>query len=254
MTSAMERDPDAFGGANGAPRQGEQLQAAASGLMDQATRTAEARGSTTMTQVGETLDSVAAAIRSAGDSMREQQPEIAGLVETAAERVQSAGTYLRDHGPREALQTVQQAARSQPALVVGGGLIAGLLVGRLLRGGASAIEPSGSHGRYGSGYDPGTYPDGGFPVGGSSVGGGYGAGYGADVSTAAGGYGTVGGYGTDPGYGITGGGAVGTDVGSTDAMTGRISIDDVLSDGDLMDDSVTGDGVRDEAPSARGAR
>ncbi|MBA2315316.1 MAG: hypothetical protein H0V87_08005, partial [Chloroflexi bacterium] len=44
----------------GAP-QGDRLQEAASGLKDQATRTAEAQASTTMTKAGDTLGQVAQA-------------------------------------------------------------------------------------------------------------------------------------------------------------------------------------------------
>jgi hypothetical protein len=139
MTSGMERDT-ALGGPNGAPRQGDELQSAAAGLIDQAARTAEAQASTTMTRAGETLSTVAAAIRDAGAGLRQDQPDIAGFVDTAAERVESAGAYLREHGAGEAIDNMQQMARRQPALVIGGGIAAGLILGRILRGGASAVQ------------------------------------------------------------------------------------------------------------------
>lgn len=240
MTSAMERDPSAFAGANGAPRQGEQLQAAATGLIDQATRTAEARASTTMTKVGETLDSVASAIRSAGDGIREEQPEFANLVDTAAERVESVGMYMRNHGPRDAIENVQETVRSQPAVVIGGGLIAGLLLGRLLRSGAAAVQESGSQGGYGS-------------RGGYAARDTYGSNSYDSQSTYRSERGSAshGSYRGDPTVGTSVDGGYGTDTST--AAGGHGDVEDILSDGDLRDDSATGDGVRDEAGTAREA-
>jgi hypothetical protein len=162
MTTGMERDTVTSGGANGSP-QGQQLQEAATGLVEQAARTADAQASTTMTRVGETLETVAGHIREAGQELRPEQPQIAGLIETAAERVEEAATYLRDRDASEALANVQRIARSQPALVIGGGLAAGLIVGRILRGGAETATAgnagSGSFGEAYSGTARGTYSD-----------------------------------------------------------------------------------------------
>ncbi len=157
MTSAMERDTATSGGVNGSP-QGQQLQEAASGLFEQATRTADAQASTTMTRVGETLETVATHIRSAGEELRGSQPQIAGFIDTAAEQVDGAATYLRERDASEALEGIQRVARRQPVLVIGAGLAAGLIVGRLLRGGAETaradtrctMSGGGGHDPYGS--------------------------------------------------------------------------------------------------------
>lgn len=143
MTSATERNTATSTAANGSP-QGQQLQEAATGLMDQAARTADAQASTTMTQVGDTLQKVATHIRMAGDELRSDQPQVAGFISTAAEKVDGAATYLRDHDASEALDSVQRFARSQPALVIGAGLAAGLIIGRVLRGGAETAADGGS--------------------------------------------------------------------------------------------------------------
>ena len=135
MTTAIERHPVRSGGTNGSP-QGHELQEAATGLMEQAARTADAQASTTMTRVGETLETVATHIREAGEELRADQPQVAGLIDTAAERVEGAAAYLRDRDASEALENIQRIARSQPALVIGAGLAAGLIAGRILRGGA----------------------------------------------------------------------------------------------------------------------
>ena len=70
--------------------------------------------------------------------LRSEQPQIADFADTAAERVEQLSTYLREHDAREIVDRAEQFARRQPALVVGGGLLAGLLVGRMLRSGSSA--------------------------------------------------------------------------------------------------------------------
>jgi ElaB/YqjD/DUF883 family membrane-anchored ribosome-binding protein len=206
MTSAMERDTATSGGVNGSP-QGQQLQDAASGLIEQATRTADAQASTTMTRVGETLETLAGHIRQAGEELRESQPQVAGLVDTAAERVTSAATYLRDRDASEAIENIQRMARNQPALVIGGGLAAGLIIGRLLRGGAEAGAAMSDRGPTGTG----AYPA----------------------------YGSTPGYGSTPAYGST-------------TVAGTVAFeDDALDDDEMMSDSATGDGVRDEAPTVR---
>jgi ElaB/YqjD/DUF883 family membrane-anchored ribosome-binding protein len=120
----------------GTQQQGDRLQQAANGLADQATRTAEAQASNMMTKAGETLEQVARTIRDAGEGIRDERPEIAGIADTTAQRMQDASMYLREHEAREVIESAQDYARRQPAIVVAGGLALGLLVGRFLRSGA----------------------------------------------------------------------------------------------------------------------
>ncbi len=239
-------------------QQGERIQNAASGLMDQAARTAEAQASTTMTKVGDTLDQVASAIREAGSGLRDSQPEIAGFVDTAAERVSDASMYLRDHDAREALDNVQRFAREQPAVVIGGGLALGLLLGRFLRSGASgqqqAMQP---YGAYGTGYNPDQYGTGGY-VGGSTGYGTAGTSYGAGTTgyaagstgyestgaAAAGGMATTNTGGDLGGPFATGASGVGSDLGSTS----DVGVSDDFSTTDTTavgTDEMLGDETRD---------
>lgn len=131
----------------------ERIQDTATGLADQAGRTAQAQANRTLNQAGDTLSQVARAVRDAGEGLREQRPEIAGIADTAAERVDRAATYLREHEPQELIDSATDFARRQPALVIGGALVAGLVLGRVLRSGTeAAIEGGttglGSHGRH----------------------------------------------------------------------------------------------------------
>ena len=137
----------------------DRLKDAAGGVASEAGRVAETRASETMTKVGDTLDQVAQAVREAGSGMREQQPQIAGFADTAAEQVERASQYLREHDAREALDTAQDFARRQPIAVVAGGLVLGLAVGRLLRTagsggrGGQGSSQFRSYGLSGSSYD-----------------------------------------------------------------------------------------------------
>ena len=118
--------------ATGSPS-GERVQEAASDLMDQAGRTAEAQASRTMTQAGQTLGRVAEVVREAGQELRTDRPEIAGVADTAANQVERAAEYLREHDATDVWNDATGAARRQPALVIGGALIAGFALGRFLR-------------------------------------------------------------------------------------------------------------------------
>jgi len=111
----------------------DRIQDAATGLIDQAGKTAEAQASSVMMQAGETLEQLAKAVRDAGNGVRSERPEIAGIASTAADQVDRAAGYLRQHDAGDAVNAATDFARRQPALVVGGALIAGLALGRFLR-------------------------------------------------------------------------------------------------------------------------
>jgi ElaB/YqjD/DUF883 family membrane-anchored ribosome-binding protein len=181
---------------------GDRIKEAAGGVASEAGRAAESRASQGMAQLGDTLEQVAQAVRDAGNGMREQQPQVANVADTAAQQVERASQYLREHDAREALDAVQDFARRQPLVVAGGGLALGILAGRLLKAGSSAGSSGGSQyrqgayggygqgsDRYGDSYAGGTY--GGSSFGGSSLGTtgsattGYGLTDGAGASTIA---------------------------------------------------------------------
>ena len=177
----------------------ERLTQAASGVLDQAGRTAETQASRTMDKAGEALDQVARAVRDSGNQLREQRPEIAGIADTAAEKVEQVSAYLREHDAREVFSEAERFARRQPALVVGGGLALGLVIGRLLRSGAEPQQGQGSssydQGQGGMrGYLGGSASDttgqsgwyGGTNGGGSTPGNGYGTGYGTAYDAGTG--------------------------------------------------------------------
>lgn len=116
--------------AEGGPQR---LADAAGDIAQQATSVAEQRASSTMTQIGETLEQVAQAVHGASDTLRTEQPQLAGFGDTAADQVDRAAQFLREHDAREVIDGAQDFARRQPAVVIGAGLAVGLLVGRALK-------------------------------------------------------------------------------------------------------------------------
>jgi ElaB/YqjD/DUF883 family membrane-anchored ribosome-binding protein len=130
----------------------ERIQEAASGLIEQAGSTAEAHASRTMTQAGDTLHQVAQAIREAGNGIQQDQPQLAGFADTAAEQMDHSAAYLREHDATEVVNAATDFARRQPAVVVGGGLLIGLAVGRFLRTASEAATSEFQRGAT-SGYD-----------------------------------------------------------------------------------------------------
>jgi ElaB/YqjD/DUF883 family membrane-anchored ribosome-binding protein len=164
------------------------LQEAASGVADSAGQAAQTQASMAMDRAGEALEQVAQAIRDTGNQLRQERPEIAGIAETGAQRVDQLSMYLRQHDARALIDDAEQFARRQPAVVIGGGLALGLLVGRLLRSGAEPMTGSGQgwQSGYTSGRSATAWTGTGTAGASSTAGTGYGTSYGTDYGTSYG--------------------------------------------------------------------
>ena len=90
----------------------------------------------------EKLSSVAQAVRDSAERLREDEeaPSIAGLIEQAADRIESFSTYLREQDLRDMIDNVQNWARRNPTIFLGGSFILGLVVARLLKSTREAYE------------------------------------------------------------------------------------------------------------------
>lgn len=157
---------------------------AASGIADEAGRTIEMGAARGMAQVGDTLHQLAEAVRQSGAGLQSEQPQIGRLIGNAADKIDEAATYVADHEPAELIDGAQTVARRQPALIIGGGLVAGLLLGRALRSAGErgpAESPSGQD-WYGAGYQSSSSR----PTSATQrVSNGYGTGYGASYDQAS---------------------------------------------------------------------
>lgn len=169
---------------SGADVQPKGLKDAASGVVDEASRTLETTTAHTMSQLGDALHQVADAVRQSSETLQTDQPQVGGFMATAADKLHEVATFVSDREPSRLIGDAQQVARRQPGVIVGGGLLAGLLIGRALRSaGAQPTDPTPGQDWYAA-YR-GTGEQGSSRSGVSS---GYGTGYGSsyDQSTSSG--------------------------------------------------------------------
>jgi hypothetical protein len=153
------------------------LKDAATGVADEAGRTIEKTAAQSMSQVGDVLHQVADAVRQSGQTLQTDQPQLGRYISKAADKLDEAGTFVSDREPAQLMGEAQQLARRQPALVIGGGLVAGLLIGRALRSAGTQPSSGATTGQdwYAAGYPGATERTSGV----SNLSSGYGTGYGA---------------------------------------------------------------------------
>jgi len=85
-------------------------------------------------QFAEQFGTVAEALRRTTEHLREEdQQRIAGLTDTVARQVDQVANYLRTRDARAMRADLENLARRQPALVLGGALVLGLIGARFLK-------------------------------------------------------------------------------------------------------------------------
>lgn len=77
-------------------------------------------------------------------SMRDQNPAMANLADTAATRLEDFATSLRDKDINQIMSDVEDIARRQPAMFIGGAFLAGVVAARFLK--SSGGMSGSSHG------------------------------------------------------------------------------------------------------------
>jgi hypothetical protein len=109
----------------------------------------------------ERIRGVATQLSNVGDSLREQDPFIAGLADRASEGIEGLARYVSSTTPQSFVRDTEQLARRQPTLFFGSALLLGLAAGRFLKGAAptGGFSSGGSgRGNYGQGnYGQGEY-------------------------------------------------------------------------------------------------
>ena len=87
-------------------------------------------------RAGNRMETIARALRRAGDDMRnEGEPRIADMTDRAASGVERFGSYLAGQNPQEMMGDLERSARNHPAYFVAATFAVGLLIGRFLRSG-----------------------------------------------------------------------------------------------------------------------
>jgi hypothetical protein len=103
-------------------------------------------------QFAEQVGTVAAALRRTTEHLRaEDQQRIAGLTDTVARQVDQIANYLRNKDARAMRTDLENLARRQPAMVLGGALVLGLIGARFFK---SSQRDQRGGGRINSGRDP----------------------------------------------------------------------------------------------------
>lgn len=86
------------------------------------------------TQAGERVSGTAQDLRSVGEELRKQGKDTpAKLADRAAEQTEKVGSYLKERGPNEMLEDVEDFGRQRPWAVVAGGLALGMVAARFLK-------------------------------------------------------------------------------------------------------------------------
>lgn len=130
----------------------EQLKGA---VVDQA-NTVRDKALTAKDNTAQRIRGLATQLQNVGESLREQDPMIAGLADRASEGVQGLASYVESATPQSFVRDTEQLARRQPTLFFGGALLLGLAAGRFLKGAA----PTGAFRSGGYGSQGGHYPSG----------------------------------------------------------------------------------------------
>ena len=93
-------------------------------------------------QAAQGISQVAQSLRRVSSEMEGQQPAIASAGRTAAEQADRLATYLQQTDAREIVHTVEDAARRQPIIFMGGAFLLGLAAARFLKAAGGTTTPS----------------------------------------------------------------------------------------------------------------
>jgi len=112
----------------------EQGQQAAGQAMDKAKDTVKSTLSTQKEKAVSTLGNFTDALMHTGDQLRQSgQGVFGGYAETLADRVDHVAGYLRENDIDDLTAQVEDFARKQPALFIGGAFVLGIAVARFLK-------------------------------------------------------------------------------------------------------------------------
>jgi hypothetical protein len=85
-------------------------------------------------QVADQFGTIAEALRRTTEHLRsEDQQRVANFTDTVARQVEQVADYLRNKDARAMRQDLEQLARRQPALMIGGALVLGLIGARFFK-------------------------------------------------------------------------------------------------------------------------
>lgn len=108
------------------------------------------------TTAADGIEQVTESIRRVSMDIESEQPQIASVVTTAADQAERVAEYLRTTDARQILNTVEDVARRQPLIFLGGAFVLGLAASRLLKAASGGQTGStSSHGMSGQQWSTG---------------------------------------------------------------------------------------------------
>lgn len=118
----------------------------ASDAVDQVRHMAESQLSSSKERVADEIGTVAQALRSTADQLRNQNRSgVTEYVSGAADRIESASRYLNSRDLGQVVSDVERFARREPLIFLGGTFAIGLMLGRFLKA-SSPPPPAGVRG------------------------------------------------------------------------------------------------------------
>ena len=100
----------------------------------------------------EGIDKVARTVRRVSTDMQADQPQIANAALTAADQADKVAQYLRETDARQMISNVEEVARRQPLIFIGGAFLLGLAASRFIKA-ATGVQNAQSGYRSGPGTD-----------------------------------------------------------------------------------------------------
>jgi len=123
----------------------EQGQQAAGQAVDKAKDTVKSQLSNQKEKAVSTLGSFTDALMHTGDQLRQSgQGVFGGYAETLADKVDHVAVYLRDNDIDDLTAQVEDFARRQPALFIGGAFVVGVALARFLKSSPPSANASGA--------------------------------------------------------------------------------------------------------------
>lgn len=106
-----------------------------------------------------TIGQAAGAVHGAARSFESEMPQVANYIHDAATRLEDVASHLRNRNVDELVHDLGHLARSQPALVFGGAMLAGFALTRFLKSTAPGnLSPDASSSSPSSGGSTTTHP------------------------------------------------------------------------------------------------
>ena len=91
-------------------------------------------------QAASGVETVADSIRRVSVDMETEQPQIAEFASTAADQAEAIAGYLRENDVRQIIGNVEDFARRQPLLFIGGAFLLGMAASRFIKAAAGPGE------------------------------------------------------------------------------------------------------------------